>query len=45
MVVNEKEKTCTFNGYVLYPGDKIAIDGNLGNIYLGNYPVKVAEIV
>lgn len=45
MVVNEKEKTCTFNGHVLYPGDKIAIDGNLGNIYLGNYPVKLAEIV
>lgn len=45
MVVNEKDKTCTFNGQTLHPGDKIAIDGNLGNIYLGNYPVKLAEIV
>lgn len=45
MIVNEKEKTCTFNGKVLHPGDKIAIDGNLGNIYLGNYPVKLAEMV
>ncbi len=44
LIVNEREKTCTVNGVVLKPGDKIAIDGNLGNIYLGNYKVKVAEI-
>lgn len=42
--VNEREKTCTINGRKLVPGDKIAIDGNLGNIYAGNYPVKLAEI-
>lgn len=44
LVVNEKEKTCTINGQKLKPGDKIAIDGNLGNIYLGNYKVKLAEM-
>jgi pyruvate, orthophosphate dikinase len=45
LIVNEKEKTCTINGQKLKAGDKIAIDGNLGNIYLGNYKVKLAEIV
>lgn len=44
LVVNEKEKTCTINGYELKSGDKISIDGYLGNIYLGNYRVKLAEI-
>jgi len=44
LIVNEKEKTCTINGNTLKPGDKIAIDGNLGNIYLGNYQVRLAEI-
>ncbi len=44
LIVNEKEKTCTINGKELKRGDKIAIDGNLGNIYLGNYRVKLAEI-
>ncbi|HLN52149.1 MAG TPA: PEP/pyruvate-binding domain-containing protein [Lentimicrobium sp.] len=44
LIVNEREKTCSINGTLLKPGDKIAIDGNLGNIYLGNYKVKVAEI-
>lgn len=44
LVVNEKDKSCTINGHTLRSGDKIAIDGNLGNIYLGNYKVKLAEI-
>lgn len=44
MIVNEKEKICIINGNTLYPGDKISIDGNLGNIYRGNYKVKLAEI-
>lgn len=38
--VNEVKKECTINGTVLKPGDIISIDGNLGNIYLGQYPVK-----
>jgi len=44
LIVNEKEKTCTINGHELKSGDKISIDGYLGNIYLGNYRVKLAEI-
>lgn len=44
LIVNEKDKTCTINGQFLKSGDKIAIDGNLGNIYLGNYKIKLAEI-
>lgn len=44
LIVNEREKTCTINGQILRPGDKIAIDGNLGNIYLGNYQVRLTEI-
>jgi pyruvate,orthophosphate dikinase len=44
LIVNEKDKTCTINGHFLKSGDKIAIDGNLGNIYLGNYKIKLAEI-
>ena len=44
LIVNERDKICTINGRTLKPGDKIAIDGNLGNIYAGNYPVKLAEI-
>lgn len=44
LVVNERNKTCTINGRELHPGDKIAIDGNLGNIYAGNYPIKLAEL-
>lgn len=44
LIVNEREKVCSINGRTLRPGDKIAIDGNLGNIYAGNYPVRLAEI-
>jgi pyruvate,orthophosphate dikinase len=44
LMVNERDKTCTINGRELRSGDKIAIDGNLGNIYSGNYPVKLAEL-
>jgi phosphohistidine swiveling domain-containing protein len=45
LIVNEKDKVCTINGKTLKSGDLIAIDGNLGNIYEGNYPVKLAEII
>jgi pyruvate,orthophosphate dikinase len=44
LIVNEKEKTCSINGHVLHPGDKVSIDGNLGNIYMGNYKIRLAEI-
>ena len=45
LIVNEKDKTCTINGRELRSGDKISIDGHLGNIYLGHYPVKLAELM
>jgi pyruvate, orthophosphate dikinase len=41
LVVDERGKTCTINGVHFNPMDKIAIDGPLGIIYQGNYPVKL----
>ena len=41
LVVDEKEKTCNINGTDFLPFDQIAIDGSLGIIYKGHYPVKV----
>lgn len=35
--INESEKTFTINGHHFKVGDKIAIDGDLGNIYEGSY--------
>ncbi|MBK9291079.1 MAG: hypothetical protein IPM52_05580 [Bacteroidetes bacterium] len=40
--VDEARKQCSFNGLVVSSGDKIAIDGNLGNIYAGHYPLEKA---
>ena len=44
MVINEIEKTCTINGIKFKPGDKISIEGSLGNIYSGHYPMQYIEI-
>jgi len=44
LTVIEKEKKCTINGIKFRAGDKIAIDGNLGNIYKGNYAVDLESI-
>lgn len=41
--VNEAKKECMINGEKLKPGDVISIDGNLGNIYIGEYPTKLYE--
>jgi pyruvate,orthophosphate dikinase len=41
--VVETEKKCLINGVELRLEDKIAIDGRLGNIYRGNYPVEYTE--
>ncbi len=41
--VNETQKICTINGIEFRPGDAIAIDGHLGNIYKGSYPIEVTE--
>ena len=41
--VDEKKKVCRFNGEIFGPGDELAIDGNKGFIYKGNYPVAVLK--
>ena len=41
--VTETEKKCSINGVELGLGDKIGIDGRLGNIYRGNYPLEYTE--
>ncbi|HEX2768221.1 MAG TPA: PEP/pyruvate-binding domain-containing protein [Geobacteraceae bacterium] len=41
--VMEAEKRCFIGGEEFHSGDEIAIDGRLGNIYRGNYPVGYAE--
>ncbi len=42
--VNETEKTFFLNGNTFKSGNKIAIDGQLGNIYQGHYPTKSVEV-
>jgi pyruvate,orthophosphate dikinase len=41
--VFEAEKRCIIGGEEFRSGDEIAIDGRLGHIYKGNYPVVFAE--
>ncbi len=45
LLVNEKKKECSINGIKFKSGDKIAIDGYLGNIYKGNYPIELSEVI
>ncbi|MDY0281133.1 MAG: PEP/pyruvate-binding domain-containing protein [Salinivirgaceae bacterium] len=44
MVVYEKDKRCIINDVVFVAHDPIAIDGNKGVVYKGNYPVKIQEL-
>ena len=39
----EAEKKCFIGGEEFGSGDEIAIDGRLGSIYRGNYPVAYTE--
>jgi len=41
--VFDSQKTCEMNGHLLKSGDLLSIDGNLGNVYIGNYPVKTNQ--
>jgi pyruvate,orthophosphate dikinase len=41
--VMEAEKKCFIGGEEFHSGDEIAIDGRLGSIYRGNYPVVYTE--
>ncbi|MFK5857594.1 MAG: PEP-utilizing enzyme, partial [Bacteroidota bacterium] len=38
--VYEDEKRCTLNNSTFESGDLISIDGHLGNVYKGNYPIE-----
>jgi pyruvate,orthophosphate dikinase len=42
--VLEAEKRCLIGGEEFRSGDEIAIDGRLGHIYRGNYPITYAEV-
>jgi pyruvate,orthophosphate dikinase len=45
LMVNEKKKECSINGTRFKSGDRIAIDGYLGNIYKGNYNIEESEVI
>ncbi|MCB2207723.1 MAG: hypothetical protein KQH67_05455 [Bacteroidetes bacterium] len=38
--VYEEKKLCQLNNFTFQAGDEIAIDGNLGNVYKGHYPIE-----
>ena len=40
LTVFDDEKKCELNKYSFRMGDPIAIDGYLGNVYQGNYPIE-----
>ena len=40
LVVNDLKKQCEINGFIIRTGDPLSIDGNVGSIYSGNYPVR-----
>jgi pyruvate,orthophosphate dikinase len=40
LTVNEAEKRCKINGVSFKSGDRISIDGNLGNVYEGVYDIQ-----
>jgi pyruvate,orthophosphate dikinase len=40
LLVNEAEKKCTINGVSFSSGDRISIDGNIGNVYGGVYDIQ-----
>ena len=44
LIVREEEKECIINEVVFHPGDEIAIDGHLGNVYKGNYPISLEQL-
>ena len=40
LIVHEDKKFCQLNNDTFYVGDEIAIDGLLGNVYKGHYPIQ-----
>jgi pyruvate,orthophosphate dikinase len=43
LAVDDDEKTCQLNDIQFKVGDKIAIDGYLGNVYQGNFPIETGQ--
>jgi pyruvate,orthophosphate dikinase len=43
LLVYESEKYFKLNKDIFRAGDKIAIDGNIGNVYKGHYPIENGE--
>ena len=43
LIVDEEEKRCELNDVTFNSGDKISIDGHLGNVYKGNYPIETRQ--
>lgn len=44
LLVDENNKQCKLDGRLVQSGDKISIDGNLGNIYMGHYPIEKSSM-
>jgi len=44
MIVYENEKKCMISGHELFALAPIAIDGNKGIVYKGNYPIKIHQL-
>ncbi len=42
--INESAKVCTINGTVFKAGDPVSIEGHLGDVYKGRYPIEIMEI-
>ena len=40
LMVNDEKHCAELNGHKIQTGDRIAIDGNLGLVYLGHYPTE-----
>ncbi len=40
LLVDEVKKRCRLDGHTITTGDLISIDGKLGNIYKGHYPIE-----
>ncbi|MBW6463678.1 MAG: hypothetical protein K0B84_05780 [Firmicutes bacterium] len=40
LTVDDRNKQCEINGFVIKAGDLLSIDGSVGSIYAGRYPIK-----
>jgi pyruvate,orthophosphate dikinase len=44
LLVDENNKQCELDGKLVKSGDQISIDGSLGNIYMGHYPIEKSNL-